>query len=146
MAQLRVELIILPPVLCPLLARALSGGRRFGDVYDRPAPLQPPGWVFGPVWAALYTMLGYCLALAVRGGEDLAPAAPWAMLLLLTLNVAWTPLFLRGRVRLALALLLSMVAQAWHTGAESAALRPWLAPYIAWLSFAVLLNLTYALR
>lgn len=49
MAQLRVELIILPPVLCPLLARALSGGRRFGDVYDRPAPLQPPGWVFGPV-------------------------------------------------------------------------------------------------
>ena len=146
MGAFRPELILVPVVGCPLASRLLSGDRRFDDVYGEPAPLQPPGWVFGPVWTALYVLLGWALARAAEAGPETDPGALRDMVILLVLNVAWTPLFLRGHVRTALVLILFMVGQAAWVASASGALRPFVLPYVAWISFAAWLNAYYARR
>lgn len=136
--------VLLPVVACPLLSRLLSGDRSFIDAYDGdPAPFQPPSWVFGPVWTLLYAMLGYALEKVREAGDD---SAVRGMLLLLALNVLWTPLFLRRYFGAALALLLLMDVQAAAYAYAHAAVRGWVTPYVAWILFATTLNAYYAFR
>ena len=136
--------VLLPVVVCPLLSRLLSGDRSFVDAYDGdPAPFQPPSWVFGPVWALLYAMLGYALERARVADDD---GAVRGMLLLLALNVLWTPLFLRRYFGAALALLLLMDVQAAAYAYAHTAVRGWVTPYVAWILFATTLNVYYAFR
>ena len=136
--------VLLPVVVCPLLSRLLSGDRSFDDAYDGdPAPYQPPSWVFGPVWTLLYAMLGYALEQAREAGDD---GAVRGMLVLLALNVLWTPLFLRRYFGAALALLLLMDVQAATYAYAHTAVRGWVIPYVAWILFATTLNAYYAFR
>lgn len=108
----------------------------------------PPGWVFGPVWTLLYTMMAVAAWLVwKRGGFSLQRVPLSLFLLQLALNAAWTPLFF-GAHRPDLALVdivllwLAILATIWafrrvHHGAA------WLLiPYLAWVSFAAFLNLT----
>lgn len=136
--------VLLPVVACPLLSRLLSGDRSFVDAYDGdPAPFQPPSWVFGPVWTLLYAMLGYALEQVREAGDD---GAVRGMLLLLALNVMWTPLFLRRYFGAALALLLLMDVQAAAYAYAHTGVRKWVIPYVAWIMFATTLNAHYAFR
>lgn len=140
MAGDKLLFVLAPIFLCPLLSRALSGDRRFAAVYAQQAPWQPPGWVFGIVWPVLYGLLGYSLALAV---ESESGAGVRDMLVLFALNVCWTPIFLRGNVTGALALLLVMIAQAGWVVDQTPLLTPYVIPYILWLTFAATLNAYY---
>jgi tryptophan-rich sensory protein len=107
----------------------------------------PPGWAFGPVWTALYTMMAVAAWLVWRCGGFAAQRRALALFLIqLALNAAWTPLFFGLRQPgLAFAeILLLWLAIA----ATLAAFRPvnriagWLlVPYLAWVSFAAVLNL-----
>jgi tryptophan-rich sensory protein len=106
----------------------------------------PPGWVFGPAWTALYTMMAVAAWLVWKRGGFVAHRRPLALFLAqLGLNAVWTPLFFGLHwpgvafaeiILLWLAIALT-IAAFWrvHRGAA------WLlVPYLAWVSFASVLN------
>jgi tryptophan-rich sensory protein len=109
---------------------------------DKPS-FNPPGWVFAPVWTALYVLI------AVAGWRTFArDRRGWPMRLWwaqLALNFPWSPVFFTAhRIGLALAIVLLMLAailafivMAWRQDRVAA----WLfAPYAAWVGFASVLN------
>lgn len=108
----------------------------------------PPGWIFGPVWTALYTMMAVAAWLVWKRGGFPARRRPLGLFLAqLALNAAWTPLFF-GLHRPGLAF--AEIVLLWMAiAATLLAFRPvsrvaaWLlAPYLAWVSFAAVLNFT----
>ena len=106
----------------------------------------PPGWVFGPVWTTLYTMMAVAAWLVwKRGGFTAQRRALVPFLAQLALNAAWTPLFFGlHRPGLAFAeILLLWLAIAWTIVAFWRVHRVaagLLCPYLAWVSFAAALN------
>jgi tryptophan-rich sensory protein len=140
-------------VLASFAAAALGGATTAGSVRDWYPTLakpswNPPSWLFGPVWTALYAMMAVAAWLVWRRGGFAAQCRPLALFLTqLGLNAAWTPLFFGlhwpGIAFAEIMLLWLAIA------ATIAAFRPvshpaaWLlAPYLAWVSFAAILNLT----
>jgi translocator protein len=108
----------------------------------------PPGWVFGPVWTALYTMMAVAVWLVwKRGGWAAQRPRLTLFLVQLALNAAWTPLFF-GLKKPGWAF--AEIVLLWLAiGATLLAFRPvsrvaagLLAPYLAWVSFAAVLNFT----
>ena len=106
----------------------------------------PPGWLFGPVWTALYLMMAVAAWLVWREGGWRAQRAPLTLYLVqLALNALWTPLFFGLRnPGLALAEIVLLGAAIVLT---SRAFRPvsrlasWLlVPYLVWVVFAAALN------
>lgn len=106
----------------------------------------PPNWVFGPVWTALYIGMAVAAWLVWRKN---GLAAAWLPLLLfgvqLFLNAAWSALFFGMRspgiafadiVLLWIAILATIVA----FGRISSLAATLLVPYLAWVSFATALN------
>jgi tryptophan-rich sensory protein len=149
-AKLRPGLVLAGWLLLCFAAAAFGGMFTPGEWYaslKKPA-WNPPGWVFGPVWTALYTMMAVAAWLVWTRGGFAAQRRPLGLFLVqLALNAAWTPLFFGWhRPGLAFAeILLLWVAIA----ATILAFRPvsraagWLlAPYLAWVSFAAVLNFT----
>ena len=106
----------------------------------------PPGWIFGPVWTALYTMMAVAAWLVWQRGGFAAQRRPLGLFLVqLTLNAAWTPLFFGlHRPGLAFAeivcLWLAIAATMVAFSPLSRAAAWLLAPYLAWVSFAAALN------
>ncbi len=108
----------------------------------------PPSWIFGPVWTALYIMMAVAAWLVWRRGGWRAQRRPLGLFLVqLALNAAWTPLFFGLHLPgVAFAeILLLWLAIAWTLAAFWRVHRvaAWLlAPYLAWVSFAAVLNFT----
>ena len=106
----------------------------------------PPGWIFGPVWTALYTMMAVAAWLVWRqGGWGKQRKPLLSFLVQLALNALWTPLFFGWHwsgVAFAEMVLL-WLAIAWTITAFWRVHRAaaWLlAPYLVWVSFAAVLN------
>lgn len=108
----------------------------------------PPGWIFGPVWTALYTMMAVAAWLVWRQGGWGKQRKPLLIFLAqLALNAAWTPLFFGlhnpGLAFLDIVLvwlaIIATIAAFWRVHRTAAAL---LFPYLAWVSFAMFLNFT----
>jgi tryptophan-rich sensory protein len=108
----------------------------------------PPKAVFGPVWTALYIMMG-CAAWAVWRRRHAASTRTALRLFAvqLVLNVAWSGLFF-GLRRPALAafesivLWLAILATALAFRRVSTAAGILLVPYLAWAGFAAALTFT----
>ncbi len=108
---------------------------------------QPPGWVFGPVWTLLYTLMGIAAWRVWRLGTS-RPGVKRALSLFglqLVLNAIWSPIFF-GAHWLGIALIV-LVALWLALTATIVAFRPldrpatlMLVPYLAWVSFATVLN------
>ncbi|HMO64602.1 MAG TPA: tryptophan-rich sensory protein [Verrucomicrobiota bacterium] len=137
--------------LAASFSAALFGGQFGpGDWYAglRKPAWNPPGWVFGPVWTALYTMMGVAAWLVWRRGGWRAQAVPLGLFLVqLALNAAWSWLFFGlHRPGLAcaeiVALWLAILAAALAFRPVSAAAFWLLVPYLAWVAFAAVLNFT----
>ncbi|MGB9691678.1 MAG: TspO/MBR family protein [Candidatus Sumerlaeaceae bacterium] len=106
----------------------------------------PPPWVFGPVWSLLYTLMAIAAWLVWKQTGWRHPAlALYAAQLVL--NTLWSPLFF-GLHRPDLAfvdlvlLLCAIIATCvvfWRVSVGAGVL---LLPYIAWVSFAGVLNFT----
>lgn len=121
-----------------------------GDWYFalRKPPWQPPGWLFAPAWTILYGMnatAGWFAWQAAGPGEATLPMIVYAVQLIF--NAAWSALFF-GMKRMDLAM--GDVIALWLSVAATAlvfypldATAAWLLiPYLAWVSFAGLLNFT----
>ena len=106
----------------------------------------PSPWVFGPVWAVLYTLIGYAGYLAWCSSVANQRYAAFSIFAIhLLLNALWTPLFF-GYHSPSWALV-SIIAQwpaiafnivAFYRIKPAAGLL--LAPVLLWVTFALLLN------
>jgi benzodiazapine receptor len=107
---------------------------------------QPPGWAFGVVWTALYTMMGIAVAVVLNATSSAERSRGLALFGgQLMLNFAWSPMFF-GAHRIDLALVIILVTNALVTAAIVSfwRVRPLagalLLPYLAWLCLATALN------
>ena len=103
----------------------------------------PPNWLFAPVWTALYILMAIAAWLVWRRGNARTPLMLFA--LQLVLNSIWSLLFFdRHRIDLALIdivlLLGTIVVTALAFRRRSAIAALLLMPYLAWVSFATVLN------
>jgi len=137
-----------------VVAVSLAGGwtTELGSWYralERPA-WQPPDWLFAPVWTTIFALSAAALVVAWNL-RDRAPGGSGRGRLLAAygvngvLNVAWGALFFRfQRPDWALAeTVLLALSVGWMMLEVGRRYRPaaWLlAPYLAWVSFAFVLN------
>lgn len=111
-------------------------------------PLNPPNWIFGPVWFALYVLIAIAgWRIWVRAPRSGAMRFWVAQMLL---NWAWSPIwFLAQQPWLAFVVLVAMwlaIAGFITASRKQDAVAPILfVPYIVWVSFAGYLNLSIAL-
>ena len=113
---------------------------------DKPS-WNPPNWVFGPVWTTLYLLMGLAAVRVWRARSPRADVRPALALfgLQLGLNLAWSWLFFdRRRVDLALAdiaaLDVALVGTTIAFGRVRTDAGLLLVPYLAWSTFATVLN------
>ncbi|MBK8037433.1 MAG: tryptophan-rich sensory protein [Verrucomicrobiaceae bacterium] len=105
----------------------------------------PPSWIFGPVWTLLYLGMAVAAWLVWKRGEQ--GHALRLYVVQLALNAAWTPVFFGAHqlgaafiviVCMWIAILLTL--RAFWTVSRPAGLL--FVPYLAWVSFASMLNFT----
>ncbi len=142
------------PVAAAALAAAAVAGlgalnTELGSWYYqlRKPPWQPPDWLFGPAWTVIFALAALAGVLYWRR-QSRRESRQWilgAFALNGFLNTLWSLLFFRlerpdwaldevGFLWLSIALLIVLLARASRASA-------WLlAPYLAWVSFASLLN------
>jgi tryptophan-rich sensory protein len=139
-------------VLLPLAVGALGSLATFDAVrvwyptLVRPS-FAPPAWVFGPVWTALYVMMGVASWLVWRK-RHAQPAARGALsfyAVQLLLNLAWSWIFFDLHQPLAAlveitVLLVAIALTTLRFRAVSGAAAALMLPYLAWVSFATALN------
>ncbi|MDH3318089.1 MAG: tryptophan-rich sensory protein [Betaproteobacteria bacterium] len=105
----------------------------------------PPDWIFAPVWSALYLMIAIAgWRVWRRGGPELRGALT-VYAVQLALNLSWSFVFFGAReIGAALAVIAALLAAIlvnaflfWRIERAAGAL---LAPYAAWVAFAMVLN------
>ena len=113
---------------------------------------EPPGWIIGPVWAVFYTMLAISFTSILSRQEDLQQfnLIVACFLIQLALNLAWPSVFNSEQYLISLLMIIGMVVfSLWyvfliHETSPFASRLMW--PYIAWVSFAGLINTAYWLN
>jgi tryptophan-rich sensory protein len=140
-------------VIC-LAAGGLGGWATAGAVVDWYPTLNkpswnPPAWIFGPVWTLLYVLMAIAAWLVWRKGTTGANVS-WALRLFfvqLGLNTAWSFIFFGAHSPgLAFAEIIVLLAAILLATREffrhSSAAGLLMLPYVAWVSFATILNFT----
>tara|TARA_B110000444_G_scaffold154386_1_gene144496 strand:- start:32419 stop:32802 length:384 start_codon:yes stop_codon:yes gene_type:complete len=113
---------------------------------------QPPGWIVAPIWAVLYTCMGFSFTAVLNQRDELAyPKIIIAFFIIqLALNLAWPSVFNSERYLLSLVMLIFMIvltiiyAYLIYKPLPSASVLVW--PYVAWMMFAAAINTAYYLH
>jgi len=112
-------------------------------------PFNPPGWVFAPVWTILYALMGLAAYLVFEKGprknEVRKALAVFAGQLLL--NLLWSIVFFGAHQIFGAAIVIvflwgMILASIWLFSKISRAAAYLLVPYILWVSFAAVLNIS----
>lgn len=111
-------------------------------------PFNPPNWIFGPVWFTLYVMIAIAGWRSFMDNPTGTPMKLWYAQM--ALNWAWSPVwFIAQMIWPAFAIIVLMwlsivgfIAVNWNRDRLAALL---FLPYLAWVSFASLLNLSIGL-
>lgn len=117
----------------------------------RKPPWQPPGWLFGPAWTLIFALTAAAGVVSWRAAPDTA-TRHWLLSLFAIngiLNVAWSVVFFSlhrpdwalvevALLWLSIALLIGFI---WRFSRSASLL---LVPYLAWVSFAAVLNFAVA--
>lgn len=144
-----ISLIVLI-VLC-FAVSGLGGLATYSEIGNWYAKLAkpswtPPDWVFGPVWSALYLSMAVAAWLVWRQGGVRNACGPLALFAIqLALNAVWSWLFFGlqnpGLAFVDILLLWAMIAATmiafWCRSTVAGLL---FVPYLAWVSFAAVLN------
>ena len=107
----------------------------------------PPNWLFGPAWLTLYFLMGISIYLIWQRIDEnqKAKKAFWVFWIHLVFNASWSLMFF-GLKNPGLALIniiiiwlliIVLIVKFWNIDKRSSCL---LIPYLAWVSFASLLN------
>jgi len=112
----------------------------------------PPSWVFAPVWTTLYLLIATSAFRIMTKSSykmnNLLPLAIALWSLQLALNVIWTPIF-SGAQNLEVAfyyiimlwvIIIAYIFVCWHIDRLASLM---MMPYLAWVSFASVLNYYY---
>ena len=149
MSLVRWALFVMPVILLlGFLSGAVAGSgednRWFAELV-KPAA-QPAGWMFGVAWTILYLMIGLAFAMILHArGAKQRGLAIGLFLGQYILNLAWSPIFFgQHEVTTAFYLISIIFMLALLTTLVFGRIRKaaaWLmVPYVAWLSFASILN------
>jgi tryptophan-rich sensory protein len=134
---------LLVGVLGSICTRNASSG--WYELLKKPS-INPPDWVFGPVWTILYALMGIALGIVYNKREHKnAPKAMYAFGIQLFLNYMWSVLFFCKRsvfgslieIILLIGAIVFTTLLFWKISKKSALL---LLPYLLWTSFAAVLN------
>jgi translocator protein len=112
---------------------------------EKPA-FNPPSWVFGPAWTTLYIMMAVAAWLVwKRAGFGGATTALTLYFVQLALNLAWSGIFFAlrspGWALAEIVLLWLAIAATTRLFFRHSTAAGWLMiPYLAWVSFAAVLN------
>lgn len=111
-------------------------------------PLNPPNWVFGPVWTALYIMIAIAGWRAYLREPTGVPMRFWAAQMLL--NWAWSPVWFIGQMPwlafvILVAMWLAIVGFIVTVRRRDRLAAVLFVPYLAWVTFAGYLNLSIAI-
>ena len=110
----------------------------------------PPNWIFGPVWTILYVLMGVALYLVWTSQSKRGKRRAFALFgIQLFLNTAWSIVFFGlhmpwtavGIIALLLIFIIMTMIEFRHFSRIAMYL---LVPYLAWVSFASLLNISIA--
>ncbi len=111
------------------------------------SPLNPPSWIFGPVWTILYILMAISFFLVWKQGTDRREVkkAIYIFSLQLLLNTLWSILFfgLHSPILGLIEIVFMWLSILWTMIAFYKISKPatWLLlPYILWVSFASYLN------
>ncbi len=108
----------------------------------------PPSWLFGPVWTTLYCMMAVAAWQVWRvGGWQRQRVALSLFVGQLVLNALWTPIFFGAHqmgwafveICMLWVALIATIGSFWKVKLSAALL---LLPYLAWCTFAAVLNFT----
>jgi benzodiazapine receptor len=108
----------------------------------------PPNWVFGPVWTTLYVMMGVAMYLVwSRPRSNQRQRALYLNAVQLALNFFWSLIFFNvhaiGWALVEILLLWGMILFTMFAYDKVYKPAAWLMlPYVAWVSFATILNFT----
>ena len=113
---------------------------------------QPPGWVVGPVWAILYTTIAISFSSVLSRQEELQHFRLIVLFFIiqLVLNLAWPSVFNSEQYLVSLLMIIGMIGFSLgyvfltYEAIPFASRLMW--PYIAWVSFAGLINTAYLLN
>ncbi len=113
---------------------------------------QPPGWIIGPIWLVLYTCIAISFSNTLSKRDELDNY--WLIVSLfaiqLALNLAWPSVFNSEKYLLSLIMIVFMIiftiiyAYLIYETIPFASMIVW--PYIAWISFAAIINAAYYLE
>lgn len=141
-----LAVLIALPLQAGILGSLLTMGEVRGWYTTLAKPsFNPPSWVFGPAWTALYVLMAVSIWLVWRSPAPEARLTKVTWFLMLACNAAWTPLFF-GMHRPDLALVdiaLYLVALGALTRLlwSQSRLAAWLQlPHVLWVLFASVLN------
>lgn len=149
--KLKNVFLLVGCILLPLVVGGLSGYATVSSISTWYVTLQkpsfnPPNYLFGPVWTALYTLMGISLFLVARTSNSaLRTSAFWVFGIQLALNFMWSVLFFNfhwlGFALLEILLMwLSILVMIRIFRQLSPAAGYLQIPYLLWVSFATLLN------
>ncbi|MFH1074375.1 MAG: TspO/MBR family protein [Candidatus Firestonebacteria bacterium] len=107
----------------------------------------PPNWIFGPVWTALYLLMGIAFFLIWKKGlnNNKVKNAAVVFLVQLIVNFLWSVIFFGGRsyigglitIAILWLLILANITMFYRISKPAGLI---LLPYILWVSFASILN------
>jgi translocator protein len=109
----------------------------------------PPNWIFGPVWTVLYILMGLSAYLVYEKGPKNRGVRTALVVFAgqLVLNALWSIVFFGAHMILGAAVLIVVLgamiaASIWLFSKISKAAAYLLVPYILWVSFAAVLNIS----
>ena len=112
-------------------------------------PFNPPNWVFAPVWTALYALMGIAAYLVYEKGprRNEVRKALVVFAFQLVLNTLWSIVFFGAHMILGAAIIIiilwGLIAVSIRLFSKvSRAAAYLLVPYILWVSFATILNIS----
>lgn len=114
---------------------------------EKPA-FNPPGWVFGPVWTALYIMMAIAAWIVTKAKPSNARTLALIFFAVqLSLNLAWSWIFFHrhaiGAAAFEVVVLWCAIGATTVIFSQLSPAAAWLmAPYWAWTTFASVLNVT----